>query len=213
MLQVAIFTFNGFQENTYVLYDETNECAIIDPGCSTPGEEKTLSDFIESNNLTPKSLINTHCHIDHVLGNQYVADKYGLKLQSHKDEQQVLGMCKMVSQLYGIAYNGSPPIEIFLNEQSALKVGNQSAQILYTPGHSPASISFYFKQARILISGDVLFQGSIGRTDLPGGDYETLIESIKSKLLVLDENTTVYPGHGPSTTIGIEKNSNPFLIG
>lgn len=213
MLQVAKFTFNGFQENTYVLYDETLECAIIDPGCSTTEEEKILSNFIKDNSLVPKMLLNTHCHIDHVLGNKFVSEKYGLRLQSHRGEQQVLDMCSMVSQLYGISYKGSPPIEVFLDENSSLKIGNQIGQVFYTPGHSPASISFYFKEAQVLMSGDVLFQGSIGRTDLPGGDYDTLILSIKTKLMTLSEETNVYPGHGPVTTVGIEKKTNPFLIG
>jgi glyoxylase-like metal-dependent hydrolase (beta-lactamase superfamily II) len=210
-MNIASFTFNDFSENTYVLSDDTKKCCIIDPGCNSTSEQTQLSDYIESNNLTPVKLVNTHCHIDHVLGNKYVADKYNLKLTSHKGEQIVLDNMENVARMYGISYTTSPNISDFLDEGDLLQFGNTTLEVFFTPGHSPASISFFHKDSKQLIAGDVLFQGSIGRTDLPGGDHATLIQSIKEKLLPLGDDVVVYSGHGPSTTIGAEKRHNPFL--
>lgn len=210
-MKVKIFTFNAFQENTYVLYDETNECIIIDPGCSNRNEEDALVQFISENHLKPVKLVNTHCHIDHVLGNRFVADTYNLPLTSHPGEAETLFMQDHISGMYGMAYNKSPEITEFLEEGDTLAFGNTEMSVLFTPGHSPASISFYNKDTHDLIAGDVLFQGSIGRTDLPGGDYDTLISHIKNKFMMLPDDVIVYSGHGPSTTIGRERMSNPFL--
>lgn len=210
-MQIAIFTFNDFSENAYVLFDETKECVIFDPGCNTEEERKTLVDFIETNGLTPVKLVNTHCHIDHVLGNRFVSEKYNLPLISHEGEKTVLAMQSQISSMYGIAYNPSPEITEFLDEGDELVFGTSSLKVLFTPGHSPASISFYSADAGIVIAGDVLFKGSIGRTDLPGGDFDTLARSIREKLYTLPDATVVFNGHGPSTTIGEEKVSNPFV--
>ena len=210
-MNIASFTFNAFSENTYILSDDTKQCCIVDPGCNSPDEQSQLSNYIESNNLIPVKLVNTHCHIDHVLGNKYVADKYKLKLISHRGEQIVLDNMENVARMYGIAYTKSPNISEFLDEGDVLEFGDSKLKVLFTPGHSPASISFFHQASMQLIAGDVLFQGSIGRTDLPGGDHATLIESIKQKLLPLGDNVVVYSGHGPSTTIGAEKQHNPFL--
>lgn len=210
-MKVKMFTFNAFQENTYVLYDETNECIIIDPGCSNRNEEDALVQFISENHLKPVKLVNTHCHIDHVLGNRFVADTYNLPLTSHPGEAETLFMQDHISGMYGMAYNKSPEITEFLEEGDTLAFGNTEMSVLFTPGHSPASISFYNKDTHDLIAGDVLFQGSIGRTDLPGGDYDTLISHIKNKFMMLPDDVIVYSGHGPSTTIGRERMSNPFL--
>lgn len=210
-MKIHQFTFNDFAENTYVVWDHSSECLIFDPGCNTSEERKQLSSFIETNGLNPVGLINTHCHIDHVLGNEFVARTYNLRLQSHKGEQVVLDSCDMVSKMYGIPYTPSPKIEGFLKEGDRLTFGNSAFDILYTPGHSPASISFYNEEASILIAGDVLFQMSIGRTDLPGGDFDTLANSIQTKFYTLPDDTVVYPGHGPQTTVGYEKNNNPFV--
>ncbi len=212
MLQVKSFTFNDFYENTYIIFDETKDCVIIDPGCNNDEERKTLSTFISQNELTPVHLLNTHCHIDHILGNKYVADKYGLTLVCHKGEVPVLEFGPQTAAMYHISYEKSPPIEIFVDEGDTISFGNTSLEILFTPGHSPASISLYNKQSNILIAGDVLFQGSIGRTDLPGGNFEVLIRMIKSKFMTLPDETIVYCGHGEQTTIGIEKRTNPFLV-
>ena len=210
-MEVACFTFNAFQENTYLLYDDTKQCVIFDPGCSTPDEQKQLSDFIESKGLTPVKLINTHCHIDHVLGNKFVAEKYGLALEAHKDEKPVLESGVMVSQMYGIPYSKSPDIAHFIEEGDIVRFGNTQLKAIFTPGHSPASLSFFHEESKQLIAGDVLFRMSIGRTDLPGGNYDTLIQSIKQKLLPLGDEVIVYPGHMTSTTIGFERKNNPFL--
>jgi glyoxylase-like metal-dependent hydrolase (beta-lactamase superfamily II) len=210
-MEIKSFVFNDFAENTYVVYDRTGHCIIIDPGCSNPNEQKELSDFITEKELIPIHLVNTHCHIDHILGNKYCATKYGLTLVAHKGEKVVLDSASQVSMMYHIPYEPSPDIEIFVDEQDQIQFGETTLHILYTPGHSPASICLWNKDTQQVIAGDVLFQGSIGRTDLPGGNYETLIRSIRSKLLTLPDVTEIYPGHGPKTNIGFERRNNPFL--
>ena len=211
-MEIAVFTFNSFAENTYVLYDETKECIILDPGCNTEDERKQLIDFITSSELTPVKLVNTHCHIDHVLGNNFIHEKYNLPLISHKLEQLVLDNMGGVAHMYAIEYDPSPKIVEFLDEGDVLKFGNTTLEVLFTPGHSPGSISFFHRTSKQLIAGDVLFQRSIGRTDLPGGDHAAIINSIKTKLFPLGDDVVVYSGHGPNTTIGEERRENPFLI-
>lgn len=212
MSVVVDFVFNPFQENTYLIYDDTKKCIIIDPGCYTQEEKKMLDDFIEQNDLTPERLINTHCHIDHVLGNHYVAEKYGLELEIHKGEIQVLESLPMVAKMYGFPlFDPELKATKFLSEKDTIKFGNTSFKIFFTPGHSPASISFYNEKDGYVIGGDVLFQGSIGRTDLPGGDFNILINSIKNNFMNLPVDTKVYSGHGSATTVGFEALHNPFL--
>jgi len=213
MTLVAEFSFNPFQENTYVIYEEKGECIIIDPGCYTQSERDQLVDFIEQAELTPVRLLNTHCHLDHVFGNKFVMDKYGLGLEIHKGELPVLDSVPRVAEMYGIPnVIPSPAPTAFLKEGDVVSFGKESTlKVLFTPGHSPASISFYNEKEKYVISGDVLFQGSIGRTDLPGGDFNTLIQSIKSQIFPLGDEVRVYSGHGGSTTVGEEKKSNPFL--
>ncbi|MFM2393682.1 MAG: hypothetical protein RLZZ546_1664 [Bacteroidota bacterium] len=211
-MTIHSFTFNDFQENTYIIIDEdTKNCIIVDPGCNGTAENFTLSSFIDKNDLTPIQLINTHCHIDHVLGNQFVADKYGIELTAHQGEVVVLSSCERVAKMYGIPFVGSPPVMHFLEDGDIVKLGKYDFEVLLCPGHSPASICLYNAYSKILIAGDVLFHRSIGRTDLPGGNYDTLIESIKTKLWHLPKDTKVYSGHGPHTTIGEEILYNPFL--
>ena len=212
-MTVHCFTFNPFEENTYILFDKTNDCIIIDPGCNTPDENARLSSFIQDNNLNPVKLVNTHCHIDHVLGNAFVHQNYHIPLSAHKGEIPVLQSITTYAPMYGIPYIASPEITDFIDEDALLTFGETALEIYYTPGHSPASLSFFHKDSAQLIAGDVLFRGSIGRTDLPGGDYDTLIHSIVSKLLPLGDEVVVYSGHGPKTTIGYEKKTNPFLSG
>ncbi len=212
MADVAEFTFNPFQENTYILYDDTKECIIVDPGCFTPAEKRELTTFIESAGLRPVKLINTHCHIDHILGNKFVADTYNLSLEIHSGELPVLERGPMVSQMYGIPYTEHSPMPgAFIEEGDIVKFGKTELEAILTPGHSPASLSFFCKESNFIIAGDALFYGSIGRTDLPGGDFNTLITSIKTKLFALPDDAKVFSGHGPSTTIGFEKKNNPFL--
>ena len=212
MIKIQSFAFNGFQENTYVLFDESKKCIIIDPGCYEQNEKLELVRFIVDNELEPVKLINTHCHIDHVLGNRFVAEKWSLDLEMHELDQPTLRSVKDYCQLYGFHnYEESPEPSTFLKEGDKIHFGNSSLDVLFAPGHAPGHIVLYSKEQHFVIGGDVLFQMSIGRTDLPGGDYDTLISSIKEKLLPLDEQTKVYCGHGPSTTIGFEKANNPFL--
>ena len=212
MIQIQTFTFNGFQENTYVLFDDTKECIIVDPGCYDKHEQETLSNFVTENKLKPVLLINTHCHIDHVLGNRFVADKWKLDLAMHKLDVPTLESVKDYCTVYGFHnYQESPLPSNFLNEGEKVKFGESELEILYTPGHAPGHIVLHSKKYDFIIGGDVLFQMSIGRTDLPGGDFDILIKSIKEKLLPIDDNTKVYCGHGPTTTIGFEKANNPFL--
>ncbi len=209
-MQVKKFTFNPFQENTYVVFDETKEAVIIDPGCYESFEEKELFDFIEDNELAVKELLNTHCHIDHVLGNQAVANKYGLTLKIHKEDLQTLNSVDSYCHLYGFHnYKKSPEPE-FIDENEVIKFGNSEFKILFGPGHCPGHIAFYNPEENFIISGDILFQGSFGRVDLPGGDFATLKNSILNVLFNLPEETVVFCGHGPETTIGIEKKTNPM---
>ncbi len=211
MIHVARFVFNDFQENTFVLYDETGECVIIDPGCNNAAEQKELSNYIETNNLQPKSLLNTHGHIDHVLGNRFIADEYKLKLGIHEKEIPVIESVKEYALSYEMHVD-SPMPEIIFKDGDIVRFGNSSLEVLYTPGHSPGGISFYSAEDKFVIAGDVLFLQSIGRTDLPGGDMDTLMKSIKEKLFTLGDDVKVYTGHGPETTIGFERQNNPFLI-
>lgn len=210
-MQVASFTFNDFAENTYVLYDETGTCAIVDPGCHKQYEQRELTDFINKNGLRPTHLINTHCHIDHVLGNAFVASTYDIPLYLHKEELSTYEDTGRWGQFFGLVIEEIPSRQVFIDEKQQVIIGNITLDVFFTPGHSVASLSFYHAPSKQLISGDVLFNQSIGRTDLPGGDYNTLITSIKTKLFVLPDETIVYSGHGPKTTIGFEKKHNPFL--
>lgn len=212
MITVHSFTFGPFQENTYVLYDDTLECIIIDPGCYDQKERTELAAFIDEKKLKPVKLINTHCHLDHVFGNGYIAGKYNLKLEINKLDKQVLDAFLMTASLYNLNADPSPQPSVYLEEGDKIKFGKSELEILFTPGHSPGSITFYSREQKFMIAGDVLFYGSIGRTDLPGGNYQTLIDSIKKKLFPLGDDFKVYNGHGPSTTIGFERLNNPFLV-
>jgi hydroxyacylglutathione hydrolase len=212
MTQVQTFEFNPFAENTYVVWDATGECAIFDPGCYTKEERSALQRFIVENSLKPVRLINTHCHLDHVFGNKFVADTWGLGLEIHREELPVLEGFPRVCQMYGIPnVEPSPLPSSFLEAGHTVAFGETLLEVLFTPGHSPASLSFYCKKEGFVLSGDVLFFESIGRTDLPGGDFDTLIRSIREQLFVLPGETLVYSGHGPTTTIRHEKEYNPFL--
>jgi glyoxylase-like metal-dependent hydrolase (beta-lactamase superfamily II) len=210
-MKIHSFTFSPFAENTYVLYDDTGECVIIDPGCYGRAEEKQLTDFISSQKLKPVRLINTHCHIDHVFGIPFVTRHYGLKLEIHKGEVIVLQFAPQSGMMFGTPVEPMPEPGAFIEEGDVITFGNTKLEVLLTPGHSPASICFYNREGKQLISGDVLFKGSIGRTDLPGGDYEALMNSIFTKLLDLDDDVKVYPGHMEPTTIGEERRTNPFI--
>jgi len=210
-LQVHSITFNPFEENTYLIHSAGGECIIIDPGCFNEIEREELSDAVKELGVKPIRLFNTHCHIDHILGNSFVASKYNLDLEIHQGELPVLQAGQVIADMYGIPYDQSPLPQKYIKENDEIEFGGIKLKVLFTPGHSPASICFYNEKDGWIISGDVLFYESIGRTDLPGGDYDTLIKSISTQLFVLPNDTDVYPGHGPKTTIGHEKMFNPFL--
>jgi hydroxyacylglutathione hydrolase len=210
-MQVKLFTFNPFFENAYILYDDTNECVIIDPGCYTKEEKESLVDFITAKGLTPVRLLNTHAHVDHIFGNAYVNYKYKLLPELHKLEEDGLRAADVYSNSYGVNPPRSPMPEQYIDEDTAIKFGNTELKVLFTPGHSVGHVVFYDEAEGRLFGGDVLFRDGIGRADLPGGSFRTLINSIKEKLFTLPDSVTVFPGHGPPTTIGYEKENNPFL--
>jgi hydroxyacylglutathione hydrolase len=210
MVQIQTFTFNPFTENTYVVFDETGEGVIIDPGCYERTERDALTQFIESNKLTIKYLLNTHCHIDHVLGNFFVKEKYKVPFLIHSKDEPVLKAVKTYAPNYGFpAYTAALP-DSYLEENDIVNFGNTTLRVMFLPGHAPGHVGFYHEESQSLISGDVLFEQSIGRTDLPGGNFDTLISSIQQKIFALPDEVTVYPGHGDTTTVGAEKVSNPF---
>lgn len=211
MLTVKKFTFNSFAEHTYVVYDETKACAIIDPGCFDPQEKQSLSNFIQTHGLQVSYLINTHCHIDHILGNQYVQDTYQVQLAIHPQEIPTLQFAATFASQYGFIDYKPIAAKIFLTAGHIIQLGNTLLTVLHVPGHSPGHIALYSSQEQICFVGDVLFRGNIGRTDLLGGNREALLRSIRKQLLTLDAQTTLYPGHGPTTTIAAEKRSNIFL--
>ncbi len=208
---VSVFENNPYQENTIIVSDDSKECIIIDPGMYTASEQNAVTDFIKKQQLKPVFLLNTHCHIDHVFGNKFIADYYNLKPQYHKDEEVLLTAIPSYAPQRGLRYELSPLAETYLEEDQKITFGNIVLKIIFAPGHSPAHVCFYNDEDKILIGGDVLFRNSIGRTDLPGGNHDLLIKNIKEKLFSLPEETIVYPGHGPSTTIGFEKRTNPFF--
>lgn len=211
MLKIRSFEFSPIQENTYIVYNELKECIIIDPGCYFDDEKEELAGFISEMDLKPVMLLNTHCHLDHVFGNKFVAEKYNLVLQIHPKEKPVLDYAPVSGLTYNMPFDNYKGEIIFFKEHDIIKLGEDSLQILDIPGHSPGSVSFYCEKDGFVLSGDALFYGSIGRTDLPGGNHEQLIKSIKEKLLVLPAETKVYSGHGPITNIENEKKFNPFL--
>ncbi len=216
MLQIKTFTFNDFQENTYLLYDESKECIIIDPGCYHASERDALTDFITDKKLKPVRLLNTHCHLDHVFGNAFVAEKYNLGLEIHAKDLPMLQAYASVCARWGVlldTISGKQPVPSrFMEDGETITFGkNASLEVVFVPGHSPGSVAFFCKEQNFAIAGDVLFYGSIGRTDLPGGNHATLIESIKTRIFPLGDAVTVYSGHGMKTSVGFEKRNNPFL--
>ena len=212
MITIEKFTFNPFQENTYILFDETKECVVLDPGCYDHEEKDRLLKFIEDLELKPVQLLNTHCHVDHILGNNIIANHYDLKLAAHKLERPILEHSPLWGyQKYGIKGDQSPDIEIFLEEGDIVEFGNSKLEVIFVPGHSPGHIAFVNHEQRFIINGDVLFKGSFGRDDLPGGNIQVLSNSIQNKLFKFSDEYIVYAGHMGETTIGHERHSNPIL--
>jgi glyoxylase-like metal-dependent hydrolase (beta-lactamase superfamily II) len=212
MFQIAMFTFSPIQENTYLLYNATGEAAIIDPGCYFDEEKETLASYIADHNLTVKYLLQTHCHLDHIFGLKWAAETYGLSPYMHANEQQVLAFGEISGQKWNLPFAGyKGPVQL-LEEGQKISVGGDELKVLFAPGHSPGHVCFYCQKQDFVIGGDVLFQRSIGRTDLPGGNHQQLLTSIREQLFTLPDNTTVHPGHGPATKVGEEKRENPFLL-
>ena len=211
MLSVQFFTFNAFQENSYIIFGANGEAIIIDPGCNSTVENNTLLHFVTKHNLKVIQLINTHCHLDHILGNDLVASTYGLELFLHPNEEQMLILSPQAAKMYGIQLTAYKGALHFLKGGDVVNLGGETLKVLDAPGHSPGSICLYSQANKFIIAGDVLFRESIGRTDLPGGNHQALLTSIREQLFILPEEVVVYPGHGPSTTIGHEKKYNPFL--
>ncbi len=211
MLTVRAFTFNPAEENTYILYNENKRCCIIDPGCYFPNEQDKLKSEILNLGLEPILLLNTHCHLDHVFGNKFIHDTWGLSLHIHEKEKPVLDYAPTSGQLWQLPFDNYTGPLVYLKEGNNIKIEKDELEIRFVPGHSPGHVCFYYPEGSFVIGGDVLFNGSIGRTDLPGGDFNTLIQSITSQFFSLPDETKVYPGHGLPTTIGAEKMNNPFV--
>jgi hydroxyacylglutathione hydrolase len=211
MITIKKFVVNPIQENTFLLFDETNECTIIDAGFYYGEEEDEVDNFIEKHGLKPVRLLNTHCHFDHIMGVEYLRKKYNLNFEARSQEAILVSHAVEQATLFGFEMSPVSPPDKFLDGDEYLFFGNSKLKVIHVPGHSPGHVVFYDEAGGNLFAGDVLFTGSIGRTDLPGGDYQTLISGIKSKLFALPANTTVYCGHGPETTIGFEMAYNPFL--
>lgn len=211
-MTIKTFTFNPFQENTYLIFDETNDAVIIDAGCLQAGEKQVLKRFIEDNKLTIKRVLNTHLHLDHQFGNKFLFDTYGIAPEACIEDEFLLENVVAQARSYGFPVTEeAQPLGAYITENQEINFGNSSLKAIHAPGHSPGSMVLYSEKDGVMFAGDVLFQGSIGRTDLPKGDYASLILAITKKLLILPDSTVVYCGHGPSTTIGYEKKNNPYL--
>ena len=213
MIQIKEFTFNHFEENTFIVWDESNKCVIIDPGMNTTSENNKLSQFIADNNLVPEKVLLTHAHIDHIAGVRYVCETYNLPITTHCDSKPFLSQAEDYGMAMGFGCKNMDDIELeCISDNDTISFGNSSITALYVPGHAAGSMAYVIDNPSVVFTGDVLFRQSIGRTDLPTGDYDVLMKMLNTKILTLDNDCEVLPGHGPNTTIGNEKNSNPFLL-
>ncbi len=210
-MNIKKFTFNPIEVNAFVLWDETLECVIIDAACFYPYEQEKLKLFIETLHLKPVKLLNTHGHFDHLLGNEFVRNTWGLSGEIHMNDKYLVEQASGQSLLFGMSIAKPPAPGHFFEDGEIIRFGNSSLKVICVPGHSPGSVAFYSETDKLLIAGDILFCGSVGRTDLPGGSHEQLISGIKEKLMILNPQVKVYCGHGPETTIGAEKDNNPYL--
>ena len=211
-MTIKTFTFSPFQENTYLVFDETHEAVLIDAGCFNENEQNQLKNYIQENNLNLKRLLNTHLHLDHQFGNRFVTETYGIKPEAAKEDEFLIDRMPNQARMFGLPFSGeAQTLGAHIIDNQEFNVGNMKFKALHVPGHSPGSMAFYFENEGVLFAGDVLFNGSIGRTDLEQGDYATLIRAIQNRLLPLPDSTVVYSGHGPTTTFGNEKVNNPYL--
>lgn len=212
MIKIKKFIFSPFQENTYVIYNQNNNAWIIDPGCYENFEKSELKNFISNEHLSVKKLINTHCHLDHVFGNKFVCDTYGLRPEYHFEDQNTMKMAAVSASLYGLqSFENSPEALVYLDENKPINLDDDVFEVRLCPGHSTGHVVLINHEQKLVINGDVLFNGSIGRTDLPGGSHEQLLNSIEKQLFSLDDDYVVYCGHGSETTIGHERSNNPFF--
>lgn len=210
-MKIKKFTFNPVSVNAYLLWDETLEAVLIDPACFYPEEELELSRFVEKEGLKIVHILNTHGHFDHLMGNSFASVKWNLKIKIHPGDALMPGQARQHAVLFGITMKNPASETEPLQEGDLIRFGKSALRVIHVPGHSPGSVAFYDKEDKFLVVGDILFEGSVGRTDLPGGSHELLITGIKEKLLTLGEEVVVYPGHGGHTTIGWEKRTNPYL--
>ena len=211
MIKVEKFVVGPLGENSFVVSDESGECIFIDPGFYYEEEYEEIVQYILENNLKPVKITNTHCHFDHIMGVEFIRNKYEIELHAHADDTFWIERAVDQGRMFGFEMKPVTPIDKFIDENKIVHFGNSKLKVIHVPGHSPGHVVFYHDESKSLIAGDVLFYGSIGRTDLPGGDHKKLISGIKEKLFVLPNETKVYCGHGPETTIGFEKENNPFL--
>lgn len=211
MIRTEAVLFNDFQVNTYLVWDETQECLVIDPAFYSTDEQERFLSLINEMGLNVTGQLNTHCHVDHILGLDFMSSQYSFPIRAHREELKIIKNAPLMGDLFGWTVKAIEGIDEFLEEDQLIPIGNHFLKVLHVPGHSPGSVALYSPEGSFVITGDALFKGSIGRTDLPGGDYDTLISSIGKKLLTLPPDTVVYPGHGPSSSIAFEKDQNPFL--
>lgn len=211
MIKLATLTFNPFGENTYILFDETKRCAIVDAGCSSDKERQTLVSFIEKNGLTPVVALNTHGHVDHICGVEFVKKRWGIPFALHRNDKPILETAHCYADM-GFDIETIPAVDIDLADTAEIPVGNSTLHIIQTPGHSPGHIVIHAPEAELLLTGDLLFKESIGRTDLPGGSYPALMDSIIEKVIPLGSDIRIFPGHGPQSTIAHEVMFNPFIV-
>lgn len=211
-MEIIALAYSPFQVNTYILYDKTKECVIIDPACFFPEEEEHIEKIIKSKKLKPKMVLSTHCHLDHVFGNDFICNTFNIETFAHKEEQKVLESASIAAKKYGLEMRQPQDIQNFIKEGDLIEFGNTKLEVLHVPGHTKGSLVYVNKAENDAFVGDVLFNDSIGRTDLPGGDFDTLIYNIKTKLYTLNPETKVYPGHGAYTSIEKEGKTNPFVI-
>jgi hydroxyacylglutathione hydrolase len=211
MIKVEKFVVNPLGENSFIISDETGECIFIDPGFYFEEEHQEIKDYVRDNNLNPVRITNTHCHFDHIMGVEFVRNEFKIPFYAHADDDFWVEKSTQQAEMFGFVMNAVAPVDAYLVENEFVEFGNSSLKIIHILGHSPGHVVFYSEYDKILIAGDVLFYGSIGRTDLPGGNYETLISGIKNKLFDLPDDITVFCGHGPETKLGFEKRTNPFL--
>ncbi len=210
-MQVDKLVFNSFSVNTYIVSDETGEAIIIDPGCHSDSEKESMVKFLKDKNLKPVKIVNTHCHIDHILGVDFLKDTYGLDFYACKNDEYLFDFLQASAQMFGFYNVSAPKIDAYVAQNDYITFGNSKLKVLEVPGHTAGHVAFYSEVDKFVIVGDVLFKGSIGRTDLPGGDLDELIDSIRNKLFPLGDECVVFPGHGDETNIGGEVMYNPFL--